>query len=429
MNAPWKPLGSSREVFQAYVCDDSSASLMRAIVMDMGWEPDLVFTGGLRAAIQQLSIAASPNILFVDLSEAHDPLNDINALAEVCEPGTLVIAAGLINDVRLYRELLASGIQDYLLKPLNVDQVREALAQAHAAYTMPRGDIIEHHHIPFAVVGIRGGTGASSVATSLAWWLSENAKRSTALLDLDLHFGTGALTLDLEPGRGLVDAIDNPSRIDGLFIERAMVKANERLAILSAEAPINAPILTDGGAFYQLQDEFAGAFDCSVLDLPRNMLIMHPQLMARVEATVLVTDLTLAAARDSIRIIAWMKTHAPQTKIYVIANRAQPNALEISRKDFEQSIERPINMVLPFDARIAAQAAKIGKPLVEVAKGSKFGTLISQACAEILAAADDEAAEGSVAQGSASLLSKLSGLTSLLKKKPAEEAKAPVAAR
>ncbi|MCE3544368.1 hypothetical protein LXJ56_29760, partial [Escherichia coli] len=82
----------------------------------------------------------------------------------------------------------------------------------------------------------------------------------TALLDLDVHFGTGALALDLEPGRGLTDAIENPSRIDGLFIERAMVKASEKLAVLSAEAPINQPLMTDGAAFYQLQEEMRAAF-------------------------------------------------------------------------------------------------------------------------------------------------------------------------
>src|SRR3546814_1237791 len=91
----------------------------------MGWPPEKVHKGGLRNAVQSLSVAASPNILFVDISESGDPLNDINGLAEVCEPGTVVIAAGQVNDVRLYRDLISSGLQDYLLKPFGADQRSE----------------------------------------------------------------------------------------------------------------------------------------------------------------------------------------------------------------------------------------------------------------------------------------------------------------
>src|SRR4028119_2494927 len=124
-----------------------------------------------------------------------------------------------------------------------------------------------------AVIGVRGGVGASTIATSLAWLLGERARRSTALLDLDVHFGTGALALDLEPGRGLTDAIENPSRLDGLVIERAMGRANEKLCILSAEAPLNQPLINDGTAYFQLQEEIRNAFEATVLDLPRPMLV------------------------------------------------------------------------------------------------------------------------------------------------------------
>src|SRR5690606_18951041 len=137
-------------------------------------------------------------------------------------------------------------------------------------------------------------------------------KRSTAVLDLDVHFGTGALSLDLEPGRGLTDAVENPSRIDGLFIERAMVRANENLAILSAEAPINQPLLTDGSAYYQLEEELRAAFEATFVDLPRNILVQHPHLVLESSAVVLVTEFTLAAARDTIRILSWLKSNAPQ---------------------------------------------------------------------------------------------------------------------
>ena len=62
-----------------------------------------------------------------------------NALAEVCEPGTIVIAAGTVNDVRLYRDLVASGIHDYLLKPFTVDQLRDSFVHAQTILSGPRG--------------------------------------------------------------------------------------------------------------------------------------------------------------------------------------------------------------------------------------------------------------------------------------------------
>ncbi|MGC6400708.1 pilus assembly protein CpaE [Sphingomonas sp. FW199] len=402
MNAPWNPArAGNRDPFVAFVCDETTAEALRPVAIEMGWPPEKVNKGGLRNAVQTLSVSASPNVLFVDLSESGDPLNDINALAEVCEPGTVVIAAGQVNDVRLYRDLVASGIQDYLLKPLNPDMLRDAFASAQAILSAPKTaePTEDRPHCSMAVIGTRGGTGASTMATSLAWLLSEKLGRTTAMLDLDVHFGTGALALDLEPGRGLTDAIENPSRIDGLFIERAMVRASDRLAVLSAEAPINTPMLTDGGAFYQLQEEMRSAFECTVIDLPRNMLVQHPHLLTDVQMAVVVTEFTLAAARDAIRILSWFKSNAPQTQMVIVANRVQPAAqLEISRKDFEQSIERKVDFVVPFDQKLAANAAKLGKSLAEAGKGGKTAAPLVELATHITRVTD-AGAEAEPAQG------------------------------
>src|SRR5215216_6872271 len=306
MNAPFQARAGLRDPFTAFVCDDATADMLRPVAVEHGWSPEKVHKGGLRNAVQSLSVSASPTILFVDLSESADPLNDINALAEVCEPGTVVIASGQVNDVRLYRDLVASGIHDYLLKPFTVDHLRDTFANAQTTLSGPRGEAqADKPHIMAAVIGVRGGVGASTIATSLAWLLGEKARRTTALLDLDVHFGTGALALDLEPGRGLTDAIENPSRIDGLFIERAMIRANDHLAILSAEAPIHQPLVTDGSAFYQLQEEIRHAFEGTVIDLPRNMMVQYPHLLNDVHVVIVVVEFTLAGTRDGIRILSW----------------------------------------------------------------------------------------------------------------------------
>jgi len=426
MNAPWKPAGvAHREPFVAYVCDETTAEALRPIASEMGWSAEKVNKGGLRNAVQSLSVSASPQVLFVDLSESGDPLNDINALAEVCEPGTVVIAAGQVNDVRLYRDLTASGIQDYLLKPLTADMLREAFGSAQAILNAPKltEASVDRPHCATAIIGTRGGAGASTIATSVSWLMSEKGQRTTALLDLDVHFGTGALALDLEPGRGLTDAIENPSRIDGLFIERAMVKASERLAVLSAEAPINSPMLTDGSAFYQLQEEMRAAFECTVVDLPRAMLVQHPHLITDIQTAVVVTELTLAAARDTIRILSWLKSNAPQTQVLVVANRVPPGTLEIARKDFEGSIERKIDFLVPYDQKLAAQSAKLGKPMAEAGKGSKTVAPLGDLATRLMAIGDNvEApvkATGKKDGGKTSIMGKFADLKSLMPSKKA----------
>src|SRR5436190_14220984 len=165
MNAPWKPgpLGN-RDPFAAFICDEAALDVLRPVIIEMGWQPEKCNKGGLRNAVQSLSISASPAILMVDLSESGDPLNDINGLAEVCEPGTVVIAVGQVNDVRLYRDLVASGIQDYLLKPFNPDQLRDAFANAQMTLAGPRGgeQVVDRPHLSTALIGVRGGVGAST---------------------------------------------------------------------------------------------------------------------------------------------------------------------------------------------------------------------------------------------------------------------------
>ena len=417
MNAPWKSGGmGNRDPFAAFICDDAALDVLRPVAIEMGWAPEKCNKGGLRNAVQSLSISASPAILLVDLSESGDPLNDINALAEVCEPGTVVIAVGQVNDVRLYRDLVSSGIHDYLLKPLSAGQLRDALTNAQAIFSAPR-----HHdagaekpHVTTAVVGTRGGVGASTLATSLAWLFATEHSRSTALLDLDVHFGTGALCLDLEPGRGLTDAIENPSRIDTLFIERAMIRANDKLAIMSAEAPINSPLMTDGTAFVQLEEEFRNAFEVTVIDLPRNMLINFPHLLAEVNVVTLVTEMTLASARDTIRILSWLKANAPNAQPMIVCNKLPQGQTEISKADFEASIERKINFVIPLDQKAGVNAAKLGQTFVEANKSSKAAVAMREIASAIVGAGAD--GDKAASAKSTSLLGKLD-LKSLLAKK------------
>jgi pilus assembly protein CpaE len=415
MNAPFTPRAGTRAPFSAFLCDLDAEDVARATASSFDWALERIHNGGVRHAVQSLAVSPSPSVLLVDLSDSADPLDDINALAEVCEPGTMVIACGHINDVRFYRELISSGLHDYLLKPFTEGQLREIILAAQAVQMGARAAETAHgvQHLSTAVVGVRGGSGASSIAVSLASILAERG-RTTAMLDLDIHFGTAALAFDLEPGRGLTDAVENPGRIDGLFIERALARVSERLGVLSAEAPLSRPLTGDGSAFLQLQNELKGAYECSVIDLPRHMLVQHPGLLQHAGVAIVVTELTLAATRDTIRILAWLRANASNTRVIVVANKtAVAGQDEVARKEFEGSIERKIDVLLPYDAKLAAQAAKLGKPLSEVAKAAKLGACL-EALGDLLVGEGEDSRKTSK-----SLIGRLGDVRAMLARKPA----------
>jgi pilus assembly protein CpaE len=144
------------------------------------------------------------------------------------------------------------------------------------------------------------------------------------------------------------------------------------------------------------------------------MLVQYPHMVHDAHVAVVVSNLSLAATRDTIRVLAWLKSNAPQTKVIMVANQVPSGGgLEISIKDFQDSIERKVDIQFPHDAKLAAQAAKLGKPMAEVATG-KAAAPFSQLCNMVLSHATEEgagdAAKAAAAAQSKSLMTSLKGL-------------------
>ncbi|NOZ66896.1 MAG: pilus assembly protein CpaE [Alphaproteobacteria bacterium] len=374
--------------FEAYICDDETTQALVPVLNEREWSTSQIKKGGIENAIRTLATATPPKFLFVDLAKSENPMDDMNALAEVCEPGTMVIAVGKENDISLYRNLINSGVHEYMVKPVTTEQIRECILAAEN--TLRLANETEVHVIEdatdklVAVIGMRGGVGASTIVSSCAWIIANDMKRNTAILDMDIYFGTDALTFDLEPGRGLCDALENPSRIDGLFIERAMIRQGDNLSILGSEASLNDPTYTDPSAMSHLLSELKHNFNYVIMDLPRNMAAEYPLMLSEADEIILVSDLSLAAARDIIRFLALCKTVAPDKEVKVILNKvAGAGLVEVDKKDFEASIERSVDWEIPFDAKLMVQVSRAGKPLPQAASMSKIVKVLKSVSANI----------------------------------------------
>jgi len=365
-----------REPFAAFLADDESAGVITPIIEEYGWLKKRVQKGTIEGATRALGVMDPPKLMVIDLGPGKNVLESVQTLIDSCNGETFVIAIGEINDVKFYRDLMTAGVRDYILKPLTREVMASAISRAFVSLNEPEKAGRPGGASPnrmTTVIGVRGGIGASTIATNLAWIISHEFLRSTALLDLDIHFGTSALSFDLEPGRGLADALEDPTRIDELFIERAMIKIGETFSILGSEMPFEEPFNPDPRALSHLVGTMKNKVNFLVVDLPRGMAGEHPALLEESDEIILVTELALAATRDTIRFLAFLKNIAPKAKVRIAVNSSHlGGGEEVSLKDFETSIETKIDYHIPSEPKVILNAVRQGKTLPEVGKDSRL---------------------------------------------------------
>ncbi|WP_439814076.1 AAA family ATPase [Zavarzinia sp. CC-PAN008] len=374
MTAKGKEDQEKRDHYLAFVSDPETESVVKAVVSELLLPYATVLRGNVRSAVDYLLKKRSPKLLIVDLSGSDLPVSDINMLAEVCEPGVSVLAIGERNDVGLFRDLMNVGVTDYLVKPINRDLLARTLSgaaeRADVAATGPRTQGGRTGRL-IAVMGARGGVGSTTFAVNAAWALANEKSRRVALLDLDLQTGTVSLMLDLKPSHGLRDALENPARLDSLFVERVMARHGERLFVLSSEEPLTDDILYKTEGVERLLGILRNQFHYVVVDVPRSDPAVARFVLSQSSVAVIVTELTLAAVRDTARLVGLINQDSPSHRVIVVGNRTGAYRKgELAQSEFEKALGRRIDAIVPFDPVGALEAANVGEPVA-----ARSGTL------------------------------------------------------
>jgi pilus assembly protein CpaE len=363
---------SDRSGIVAIIHDQATLDRVQGVIRELQLDDELSFEGTLDAALRRIHEGLRPRVLVIDLSESPAPISELSAARAVGGQDLKLLVLGSVNDVGLYRDMVAAGATDYLVKPPQ----REQLAALFEKNTGGGGTGGLGQVIVF--LGSRGGVGNTTAAVSCAWALAEERNERTALVDLDLHFGTVALKLDTDPGNGLCEALEQPSRIDSLFIERAMIKVTDNLRILAAEAAMAEPLMVDTGAIDVLLYELRRKFQWVVVDLPRFVAPLQRIVLAAATRTVVLCERSLAGLRDTIRVQTLLREHAPQTRLLLIESGAHGDRTTVSKGEFEKAAGKTFDATLSYDTKAAGAAANAGQPVPMAAPRSVYAREINQ---------------------------------------------------
>ena len=339
-----------------------------------------IIRGGIAKAVEYLSEQRSPNLLLVDISGVELPLSRVQMLADVCEPGTNVIAVGDHNDVALYRDLQAAGVTDYLVKPLTRELLTRALTpktnsgeMGKATATLKLGKMV-------AFVGARGGVGTTTLAANLAWHLANQQHRRVALVDLDLQQGDCSLLVNVDTTPGLRDALANPLRLDPLLLDRLMSKHGERLFILGGEEPIQDHVQFTPAAVDTLFSVLRSQFHYVVVDVPRIPIPAYRRALEIADRRVIVVDQTMRSMRDAVRLKNTFADTGAEQAIFVLNREGEAGSHGLNQKEIIGVLQANPTSTIPFLPKLVTPAAHHA---TIAARQRKFGNAVGKLALEI----------------------------------------------
>jgi len=332
-----------------------------------------IVDGGLAAAIAYLSENATPNLLIVEsAAPAAEMIAKIDELAGHCDEGVEVLVIGAMNDIALYRQLMARGVSEYLVPPV---QPLGLIRSISTLFSDPDKPFIGKS---ISVVGAKGGVGASTIAHNLAWALTENVGVSAAMVDLDLSFGTTALDFNADSAQSVTDALLAPERADEAVLSRLLHKVTDRLSLFTAPASIGQVLSIPPEAYTTVIDGVRRTVPYVVLDLPHIWDQWMQDTLLASDEVILVCQPDLASLRNGKNIIDQMKSQRPNdVPPRLVLNMAGvPQRPEIPVRDFAAAIGLEPEVILPFEPKLFGTAANNGQMISETDGGSKSSLAI-----------------------------------------------------
>lgn len=342
-------------------------------------EPALLLqaVGQFRVEAVLVNLDPNPDRLFPVLSELIAAMPDL-----------AVFALSASTDGPLILKTIRLGVREFFPKPIDTDALAEAISKITAQRTdeSKAGKLI-------TVTGAAGGVGASVLATNLATELAALSDGQVTIVDLDYRFGQVATLLDVEPTYTLADLCNSPEELEAQVIERALVKHQSGLQVLSRPASLAQADTITAASCLGLLTNLVYFNDYVITDGPSRDDVSASAVLDIADVNLLVVQLQVPVVRNAARMIEGLREsgHDMQyTKL--ICNRVGRDAMMLSVKDVAETLGLSVDASIPDDWPAVCGAINLGETLMMQSPKSKVRQSI-QEIAERLHGADSASDE------------------------------------
>lgn len=351
------------------------------------------------AHLQRLlqSNTKQPHAVVLDLREQPQIPPSLPVLRKQ-HPTTGVVIVGSRLEPALMLEAMRAGVTEFVAEPLKAPELQAAINRVAGARTgAGTGEV-------FAVVGAKGGVGATTLAVNIATVLSSSTSKEEGTLLIDLHSwcGDAALMLGADARFSMIDALENIQRLDEKYLKGLVAKSKAGPDVLaSPDRTTSVPF--DPARVTAVVSAAARVYRYVVLDLPRGDASSMDALQLTSSITVVTTQ-ELTAIRSANRLAGALRQRFSAERVRVVISRYDRSS-EISEQDLERALGGRIGHMFPSNYRAALEALNKGRPVV-VENHSKLASSFT-AYARSLAGLN--AHHGNDKASSTSLIGRLTG--------------------
>jgi pilus assembly protein CpaE len=262
---------------------------------------------------------------------------------------------------------MRSGVKDVLHLPLVMSELQTTVARVGAK--LKKANPMQKKTKVIAFISSKGGSGATFLASNLAYILAATNETKVALLDLNLQNGDAALFVsDTVPTNTLADVTANISRLDASLLSLSMVQVLPNFLVLAAPE--------DAGHAHDVKPEHVEVllklastqYDYVIMDIGRTLNAISVKALDHADQIFVVLQETLPFIRDTKRLVyAFQSLGYTNDKVHLIMNRYEKGG-DIRLKDVEATLGMSMYKTIPNSYEAALASVNQGVPMFKIAR-------------------------------------------------------------
>jgi pilus assembly protein CpaE len=340
-----------------------------------------------RPEVVALSVKTTePDILLLDADFPDFDFAQITREAQEAREGLAVVMISSNNAPDQLRRAMLAGVEEYLIKPLDGNALRESLVAIVANRTLreieqiPEEDNDVAKGLIIGVVSGKGGLGKTTLATNLASLVAKVTRQPVGLVGFESS--DGAVLLSLQPKLGLLDMAASMSGDDAAYTP-------EWLRQFGTPHRHGLMYWTWQGTGTQAGGEIPEDFLPNLFEACRRAapytfvdfpLLTEDEVLSTVpllDIILVITSSSDLLALRSTKTFLDMIPEELRRRVRIVINRSDPVDM-ISRADFEEALGRKVSMLLSNEPQVAAQAINMGAPFVTTQTQSTLATEVRE---------------------------------------------------